>query len=404
MESIFPKEKWFHYRPMLGITVGVSCGVLFGSILPLSLAYTLLFAALGFSVLLFFAQKPLLAIPLLCAALSLARVLWLPMDLFDPYGGAAYTLFRPARELFAAALDTLFGTESALARGILLGDTSQIDRGLMLSLQNSGQAHILSVSGLHIGIFALVTNRPTKPLPPWPRLLVRFAVVLFYVAVSGFAAPALRAAWMLFAFWIAAPLAGRADAPSALLFSFAGTLFVQPLSWATVSFQLSFACMLGLVLLEPPLRRLLRFPDKAVYRLFSSTLAAQLAVLPLGAYYFGGFSWISFFLSPLLIPLCPFIVIPGVLAMLVYPFWQSLAYVLHLPARAGLWGLQQLFLLMDTQNISLAHPPVLAICLWLLSMLFFSPLFLPNRKKKPLLGCVIAAASIIVWVAGTFLV
>jgi len=268
----------------------------------------------------------------------------------------------------------------------------------MLSMRNSGQVHILSVSGLHVSIFAVILNRPTKALPKWGRLAARFAVVVFYVAITGFSAPAVRAALMLFAFWVAAPLAGRSDGTTALLFSFAGTVFLQPLAWSTISFQLSFACMLGLIALEPPVRRLLRFPDKSVYRLFSSTIAVQLAVLPLSIYYFGSFSWISFFLSPLLVPLCPIIVIPGVLAMFVYPLWPGLAWALHWPARAGLWGMQRLFLLMDTQNIALPRPPILSIALWLAAILFFSQLFLPNRKGKPWLGLGLAGVAVLVWV------
>ena|GEM_PF-3151175 len=383
---------------MLGIAAGVCAGVLVGSYLPFALALSLLIAALGFTVLLFVARKPLLAVIPLCLALALARTLWLAPDLLDPYGGAAFRLLRPLRELFASALDALFGAEAPLARGVLLGDTSQIGEGLMLSMRNSGQVHILSVSGLHISIFAVILNQPTKALPKWGRLLARFAVVVFYVAITGFSAPAVRAALMLFAFWVAAPLAGRSDGTTALLFSFAGTVFLQPLAWVTISFQLSFACMLGLIALEPSIRRLLRFPDKSVYRLFSSTIAVQLAVLPLGIYYFGGFSWISFFLSPLIIPLCPFIVIPGVLAMFAQPLWPGLAWVLHWPARAGLWGMQRLFLLMDTQNIPLPRPPVLTIALWLVAIPFLSPLFLPNRKGKPWLGLGLLALSLVVWV------
>ncbi|MCL2696149.1 MAG: ComEC/Rec2 family competence protein [Clostridiales bacterium] len=383
---------------MIWIAVTVSLGVLASQILPVSFVLSLLILALGSGVLCLFINNRF-SLPLFAFALTLARVLWLPSDFFSLSSGSAFAFLLPVRAFFIRALDALFGSDNGFARGILLGDKTEISRDLMTSFANNGLVHLLSVSGLHVNIIARTTKEITKPFPPWPRLALRMLLVLFYVGLTGFNAPSVRAALMLLGLWIAIPLRRQEDAPSAFLFSFAGVVFLMPEAWGTASFQISFACMFGLLALERPIRYLLRLPEGKLFNVLSGTLAVTVTLLPLFTYYFGGVSWISPFVSVLVLPVVPLITLSGFYAMLVYPLLPAVGSIIAAPARLGLWGITKLMELLDVTLLPLPRPHVAVIAVYLIGILFLSPFFLPNRKKGlPIIGLTLFALSILLWI------
>jgi competence protein ComEC len=117
--------------------------------------------------------------------------------------------------------------------------------------------------------------------------------ILFYALLVGFSAPVLRSALMA---WIA--LLGKAfgrprEALLALLVSASILLFANPLSLSTVSFQLSFAATLGLLLLSSGLKASLFFLPPKAAEAAATTIAASVFVCPILALNFGSFSLVS---------------------------------------------------------------------------------------------------------------
>ena len=394
---------------MIWVTVAVLLGVFGAQVLPSGIALSLLILAFGGAVLCLILKNKL-APPLFALGLALARTLWISPEFFSISEGAAFAFLLPIRRFFIQALDALFGADNGFARGVLLGDTSEISRELMVSFQNNGLVHLLSVSGIHVSIIARSTKQISKPFPPWPRLFFRTFLVLAYVGITGFSSSAVRAALMLFGLWIAIPLRQQEDSPSAFLFSLAGTVFLMPQSWETVSFQLSFACMFGLLALNQPVAKLLRLPRGSISEIVSGTLAVTITMLPIFAYYFGGFSWISVFVSLLVLPVIPIVTLSGFFAMLLYPLLPSFAALIAAPAKLGLWGITKFMGLLDTTLLPLPKPHVIVIAVYLIGVLFLSPLYLPNQtrapqrlfglaiKKPSLAGLSILALSVLLWV------
>jgi competence protein ComEC len=194
--------------------------------------------------------------------------------------------------------------QGSLAQGILLGIRSNIPYSLSQAFSRTGTAHILAISGVHVSIvigvllsfLALVLGRH-RPGYIWLTL----TAVWIYALLTGMNAPVVRAAIMGSLFLLAACLGRQRSAITALAFAAAVMVAVQPGVLWSVSFQLSFLAMAGLIFLYSPFRtlgregvaRLFQYRGNAVEMgsVFSDslavTLAAIVAVWPLVAYYFG---------------------------------------------------------------------------------------------------------------------
>ena len=207
-------------------------------------------------------------------------------------------------------IESIFPTDStAFMKSLMLGDKSDLyrDEELYLSLSRAGNMHALAVSGLHVaflvGMIQLLFGRSL-----FGSILGIFLVWCF-VLITGASPSAVRAAVMQ-TLLLAAPVVRREnDPPTTLSFALALILAQNPRAAASVSLQLSFAAMAGILCFGRRLFMLFteRIPKGAVRKLLAlpiSAAASSLAVLPftvpLTALHFGYIS----LLSPLSSVLC----------------------------------------------------------------------------------------------------
>lgn len=194
---------------------------------------------------------------------------------------------------------------AALVPALMVGDRSGIEAELRDAFTDSGLAHVLSVSGLHLtlcvlGLYRLLRallQRSLGHLLDAPRVaaLATLPFAPLYAAFTGGQAPVLRAAVGTGLFLLAQVLSRKSDGWTSLGVAFLGVVAHDPPSLHTASFQLSFAACAGLLGLSPTLRRLFPRPKRRtrIGRILSplltslvATLAATLATLPLIALYF----------------------------------------------------------------------------------------------------------------------
>ena len=213
--------------------------------------------------------------------------------------------------------------EASLAQSLLLGRRGAMQDSVSDAFTRTGTAHLLAVSGLHLGILLAAVLALALALLGRQRYLyvwIAIACVWAYAALTGMRPPVVRAAIMATVFLLA-ELAGRQKhAPTALAFAAALMVAVEPqLLWHT-SFQLSVLAMAGLVLLYQPLRAALTSGLASLatdYRkqlgglhlvldILAATAAATLAVWPLTANTFGAVSVIGLPVSVLTLPVLPF--------------------------------------------------------------------------------------------------
>ena len=206
---------------------------------------------------------------------------------------------RPLGEALERALPE---PESALARGILLGQRAAIPRDLTDDLNRAGISHLVAISGQNVAIVAGVL---VASLSLWlgrrPATALAIVLVLLYAVFVGSSPSVLRAALMA-TVMLGATLAGRpGSALGAVALTAAILVAWRPLIVEDVAFQLSFAATLGIILaakrlqdvLDPRLSRLPGWLGAFLAENAAITTAASLAVLPVIAESFDRLSVIS---------------------------------------------------------------------------------------------------------------
>lgn len=200
---------------------------------------------------------------------------------------------------------TLSYNPAALLTGIALGDTSGFSKEMDDSLSLAGVSHVVAVSGLHLsvvcgGLLALLTR---LRLSVRKRSIVTLAAVFLMTAVAGFTPSICRSAITYTILLTAQMLFVKSDALNSLGAAGLILMLFNPLSAVSLSFQLSFAATLGILLFAPGLYgRLLRFLPRAplLRRGFSylsyglcASLGSMLCTLPILVLSFGNVSLIA---------------------------------------------------------------------------------------------------------------
>jgi competence protein ComEC len=239
------------------------------------------------------------------------------------------------RERLSASLArALPEPQGSLAQAILLGLRGNIPDSLYAAFSRTGTAHLLAISGLHISIiiamllsFGILVFGRQRSIYIWLTL----ALMWLYAMLAGMHPPIIRAAIMGSLFLIAEYLGRQRSAIIALAFTAAVMVGIQPHVLWSVSFQLSFLAMAGLILLYPYFQA---WGRKGVASLFGAreriaaaggmitdgfaiTLAAIVAVGPLIAYNFGIVSLVALPATFFSLPALPFIIVTAALVAFV---------------------------------------------------------------------------------------
>ncbi len=200
--------------------------------------------------------------------------------------------------------------EAALARGFVLGEDEEIDERTEEDFRRAGLSHLLAVSGQNVTLLALLAMPLLGALgvPLRERLIWVLALIAVYVPIAG-AGPSIQRAGVMGALGLLATLGGRRMSRLyALALAAAVTLAIDPSIASDVGWQLSFAAVLGILLLGSPLReRLLELLGRGRWRRalaegIAATVAATLATAPLIAFHFETLSTTTLLANVLALP------------------------------------------------------------------------------------------------------
>ena len=199
-----------------------------------------------------------------------------PIHMLEDRGGSRWQAWAWAvRTAAASRLEVLLSeagaTDSPAAatlRAMLLGDRSTLDPETTTDFQRTGSYHALVISGLHVGVLALVVSFLLRLalVPPLPRAIVAAAAVAAYAALVGSTLPVSRAAWMFSAYLAAGLLYRQRRALNIVAATAFGFLVLDPDLLFDAGFQMSFLAValiagIAVPLLENtlnPYRRALR--------------------------------------------------------------------------------------------------------------------------------------------------
>jgi competence protein ComEC len=200
--------------------------------------------------------------------------------------------------------------EAALARGFVLGEDDEVDAATVEDFRRSGLSHLLAVSGQNVALLALLAMPllAALGLPLRTRLLWLLGLLAVYVPLAG-AGPSIQRAGIMGGLSVLATLSGRrASRFYALAFAAVILLAFEPEIASDVGWQLSFAAVLGILLLAGRLRATIasRIGEHGWRRALTDgaamTIAATLATAPLVAFHFEGFSTTTLVANLLALP------------------------------------------------------------------------------------------------------
>lgn len=277
---------------------------------------------------------------------------------FDGFGAVGYTLGQPeiiAHTEQGAAVDTirhsitsrvnavLEGDSAAIVKALLTGQRQGISTDRLDALRHAGLAHLLAISGLHIGMVAglffvglrfvmacipsLALQYPIKKIAAIVAVLAAFS----YMLLAGATIPTIRAFIMTGLVLVAVIMDRTALTLRLVAVAAMVILILNPMAVTGVSFQLSFAAVLALIAFYEGIgRRFVHAQARAgllqklpLYFLgiIVTSVVASLATLPFAFYYFNRLPVWGVAGNLAAIPLMGFWVMPsGLIALLAMPF------------------------------------------------------------------------------------
>lgn len=231
------------------------------------------------------------------------------------------------RAFVRRAIAELFPPDhAALMCGLVLGDRSGIEDGMIEDFQRSGIMHILAVSGLHAGIVLSLVFFPLERLRFPLRAAIALVLLWLYAAVTGFAPPVTRASVMATLFLGGTIVQRSGHGVNTLAAAGIVILAIDPLAVLGLSFQLSFGAVLGILLFSDRISRVLETcvprslrgrMTQSLFGLLALTLSAQTLTLPLLAVNFGQLSLAGLLTNLIAVPLTFVVVTCGILAIIV---------------------------------------------------------------------------------------
>ena len=300
-------------------------------------------------------------------------------------------------------MDILLNKEqSALLKGLLLGDTSQIEEEQKEAFRVSSLTHILAVSGMHIVYIVIGINGILlKLLGKNKTRLVLIVFLLLYAAITRFTPSVLRAVFMAICLNISKLLHRKNDTINTLAFSLWLILLDNPYAIMNIGLQLSYMGTIGILFFHSIFQTLFQkkeiknkqkekknqenFMIEKFKEILIPILAAQIVILPISIFYFNSFGiysilaniLISIFVGPVII--LGFIMVT--VSFLFFPLAKMLAVFLQfgLNIIIGISGISQL----PFANIYFPTPSVEFLIIYYVVIFVIGELYLIYQNKFP---------------------
>ena len=212
-------------------------------------------------------------------------------------GNVRWWPVRAGRAIQERIREAFPGDAAPFLSALLTGDRTGLSVSAAVNISETGLSHVLAVSGMHCGfLVALIAFLFRRR--PRTTAAAGILTLVFYALLTG-AKPSVIRACIMLSMLLIAPLVRREnDPPTALSIALFLILLQNPFAAASVSLQLSFASVAGLLCMAPKLYAALRGDAPSGVRKFvAASLSASISVAvftaPLCAVYFGALALIA---------------------------------------------------------------------------------------------------------------
>ncbi|MCX7735774.1 MAG: ComEC/Rec2 family competence protein [Candidatus Kapabacteria bacterium] len=231
---------------------------------------------------------------------------------------------KDIKENIRKKISILFdGNSRAVMNAMILGDKSLVSSELREVFSLSGTAHLLAVSGLHVGIIAFIIFFLLSFLSnKWIKFVIFSILTSLYVLISGLQESAIRAGLMCILVVYLNTIQRQIYPLNIVAFVFLILVIIKPTFIYSPGFQMSFASIGGIILFFKPIKNLFKLFIKSESQIidkilssFALTISASITVSPIVAYYFGVYSFISPISNLLVVPLMSLSLIFGIISV-----------------------------------------------------------------------------------------
>jgi len=278
----------------------------------------------------------------------------------------------------------------AVASTVILGYRADLRKEVQEAYSKTGTMHLLSVSGMHVGLIYLLISfllafLPVKPHGKVIKAILSVAAIWCYALMTGFSPAVCRASLMLSMFIVGFAFNRHINRLNLLAASALILLLYNPFLITDAGFQLSYLAVFGIIILQPVIYQWAKVKNRIareVWLVCSVSISAQLILFPVSAFYFHDLP-VFFLVSNV------FIIIPSLIVM-----YAGIAYLalpqIPLISPALAWLVEHTIILMNRVLSAIEHAPLGSINkIWLNpgeSVLFygllFSSFYVIVRKSK----------------------
>jgi competence protein ComEC len=274
----------------------------------------------------------------------------------------AYSLKVRNKFLHILEANQIKGDEFAVASALLLGCTDYLDADQMKSYAGSGAMHILSVSGLHVGIIYLFLNtllwflnkkRSTRII----KVFLMILLIWMYALITGFSPSVLRSSLMFTILIFGELLIRRVNTYNTLAASALILLFIWPYLIFDVGFQLSYLAVFGIVWLYRPISNLITPSNRIIRFIWQTTavsIAATIVTFPITIYYFRQFPNLFLVTNLIAVPVSTLIIYTGI-GVLAFSPVQFLSSFLALLMTKMIWFMNTAIRLIEEQPFAVTR-------------------------------------------------
>jgi len=254
------------------------------------------------------------------------------------------------------------GNEFAVLAALTLGFTDDLQPDLLKSYSATGAMHILSVSGMHVGVVYVVMAFLLSFLNKNQRgkVLKTILLALFlwgYAFLTGLSPAVIRATLMFSFISIATCFERKSQIYNTIFMSILVMLLYNPNFLFDVGFQLSYSAVLSIIFFQPIVTKLYTPKSKIAklgWELFSVSISAQLGTTPFTLYYFQQFPNYFLLTNLVAIPLSS-VVIYLAMGLLMVSFIPYFSLAVAFLLKWSLWLLNFLIVWIQHLPYSIAH-------------------------------------------------
>ncbi|MBQ6306432.1 MAG: ComEC/Rec2 family competence protein [Bacteroidales bacterium] len=250
---------------------------------------------------------------------------WIDLQAND--ANPIYAFSYRFREILLASLQRsgLNDDEFGVAAAILLGYDDNLADEVRKDYVAAGSMHILCVSGMHVGIIYLLASFLLGFLnrKKWQKTLkhvLLLTLIWFYALIAGLSPSILRASLMISFVIIGEIIRRKGFIVNSIAASAFILLCINPNNLFEIGFLLSYAAVMGIVVLQRPIYNLLYVKNKLLDKAWQITavaLSAQIATVPFTLFYFQQFTTYFWLSNLFMTPISFVVVISGMVLLLV---------------------------------------------------------------------------------------